>query len=172
MFWDQKKMAKDYFWVCMCTRQQFKTVLWKFWTLSQSAAFMVSDWQSGQECFQLQLAISECLSDCVFFSVQNIVQAVGWAFVCFIHSSWLSVKKKLMSPGCVYIIELGWNCPSVQKDRYFRHQLFMKISSHLRERVCYWQDWREFSSVKVIALLETREFSLERKIYGKLTSGD
>lgn len=107
-----------------------------------------------------------------FFSVQNIVQAVGWAFVCFIHSSWLSVKKKLMSPGCVYIIELGWNCPSVQKDRYFRHQLFMKISSHVRERVCYWQDWREFSSVKVIALLETREFSLERKIYGKLTSGD
>lgn len=125
-------------------------------------------WQRGQELLPVTVGYFGMPTWLHFSSMQNIVQAVGRAFICFSHSSWLSGKKKLMSPVRVYIIELGWNCPKVQKDTYFRHHLFMEKSNHVRERLYYWQDWRKLSSVKVIALLETREFFWERKKYGKL----
>lgn len=51
----------------------------------------------------VQVAVLECPHDCVFHSVQGVVQALGRAFVCFSHSIWLSGRKKLVSQCmCVY----------------------------------------------------------------------
>jgi len=70
--------------------------------------------------------------------VQNIIQAVGRGFyVLAIPAGFLAKRSSWLQCVCVCIIELGWNCQRYGwMDRYFRYYLFMKISNHVRERLC------------------------------------